>query len=220
MKMAVLDANVLYPAPVRDYLLHLAEQSLYFPKWTDDIHDEWIRNLIRQRKDISIQSLLSAKNAMTDAFPDANIIHYKHKIRDLDLPDREDRHVLAAAIIANAQDIVTFNVRDFPAEKIERFGIRSTHPDIFIVELIQQHQQKCFDALKTQSSRLKHPPKGINDVLSILKKCGLSKSMERLTLFNQNKSSNVLNVELLRPKLKSVQLTSLTNLPTFNIVLH
>lgn len=184
MKMAVLDANVLYPAPVRDYLLHLAEQSLYIPKWTDDIHDEWIRNLIRQRKDISIQSLLSAKNAMNNAFPDANIIHYKHKIGELDLPDQEDRHVLAAAIMANAQLIVTFNVRDFPTDIVDKFGIRSIHPDLFIFELIQQNERSCFNALRIQTSRLKYPPKSTNEVLSLLKKCGLSKSMQRLALID------------------------------------
>jgi hypothetical protein len=55
MKMAVLDANVLYPAPIRNYLLHLAERNLYAPKWTDKIHDEWIRSLCLHRKDIPIQ---------------------------------------------------------------------------------------------------------------------------------------------------------------------
>jgi predicted nucleic acid-binding protein len=87
---------------------------------------------------------------MNDAFPDANIIHYKHKIRELDLPDQEDRHVLAAAIIANAQLIVTFNVRDFPTDIVDKFGIRSIHPDLFIFELIQQNERSCFNALRIQ----------------------------------------------------------------------
>lgn len=187
MKMAILDANVLYAAPIRDYLLHLAERNLYTPRWTDEIHDEWIRSLCLHRKDIPIQSLLSAKNAMNIAFPDANITNYKHKISERYLPDKKDRHVLAAAIISRSRTIVTFNVRDFPAYVLEIFGIRSIHPDLFISELIDQHRQLCLDALKTQSNRLKHPPMSANEVMIILKKCGLAKSMEQLALIKQTK---------------------------------
>ena len=73
---AVLDANVLFPAPVRDLLLRLAELDLYRPKWTEEIHDEWIRNLLLKRPDIKRESLDSAKKAMNSAFPDANVSAY------------------------------------------------------------------------------------------------------------------------------------------------
>lgn len=185
MEMAVLDANVLYPAPVRDYLLHLAEMDLYFPKWTEEIHNEWIRSLLLQRKDIGEKSLLSAKKAMNEAFPLANIINYKYKIKDLELPDKYDEHVLAAAIISGTKTIVTFNTRDFPAAAIDTFGIRAIHPDLFILELIRQDEHMCLHALKTQTSRLKHPPKKINDVLTVLSQCGLKKSMEQISSFIQ-----------------------------------
>src|ERR1700679_927627 len=96
--IAILDANVLYPAPVRDYLLHLASLQLYKPKWTIEIQEEWIRNLLEKRTDLKRANLVTAKNAMNSAFPDANIVNYEELISSLSLPDDNDRHILAAAI--------------------------------------------------------------------------------------------------------------------------
>ena len=70
----VLDANVLYSAPLRDYILSLADEELFRPKWTESIHEEWIRNLHENRPDIALDQLEKLKQAMNNAFPDANII--------------------------------------------------------------------------------------------------------------------------------------------------
>ena len=113
---AILDANVVFPAPLRDYLLSLAELNLYKPKWTEEIQEEWIKSLLVKRKDISRNSLESTKNAMNLAFPDSNITNYKSLIKSLTLPDKKDRHVLAAAIKSKADVIVTFNIKDFPVD--------------------------------------------------------------------------------------------------------
>lgn len=53
--VALLDACVLYPAPIRDLLLHLADANLYKPKWTDRIHEEWTRNLLLNRTDLTAE---------------------------------------------------------------------------------------------------------------------------------------------------------------------
>jgi PIN domain len=100
--IAVLDANVLYPAPLRDYLLHLASLELYKPTWTKDIQEEWIRNLLINRPDLKRENLEITQDAMNSAFPDANIINYEELISSLSLPDDKDRHILAAAIRGNA----------------------------------------------------------------------------------------------------------------------
>ena len=104
---ALLDANVLYPAPVRDLMLHLADAGLYLPKWSDLIHDEWIKNLLSNRPDLKPSSLKAAKRAMNLAFPDADIKGFFHQMEKLQLPDNNDRHVLAAAIHAKADFILT-----------------------------------------------------------------------------------------------------------------
>jgi len=87
---AVLDACVLYPAPIRDILLHLAGLELYTPKWTDLIHDEWKRNLLINRRDLSDFQLDRTTKEMEKAFPNARVERYESLIASLHLPDEND----------------------------------------------------------------------------------------------------------------------------------
>jgi predicted nucleic acid-binding protein len=156
--------------------LHLASTGLYKPKWTDKIHEEWIRSLLENRTDLKEKSLRSAQTAMNNAFPDANITHYESLINRLILPDEDDRHVLAAAIKDKVDVIVTSNVKDFPTAVIKEFGIEIQHPDEFIVNLIQSDQSKVIAAFTNQVNNLKNPPKTKQQVLETLTNAGLGKS--------------------------------------------
>jgi hypothetical protein len=71
----VLDACVLYPAPLRDFLLNIAEQQLIKPHWTDQINEEWLRNLLLNRPDLNRRQLETTIAYMNEAFPYANIIY-------------------------------------------------------------------------------------------------------------------------------------------------
>ena len=177
---ALLDANVLYPAPIRDLLLHLADTGLYYPKWTNEIHEEWMHNLLLNPPDLKPSSLKAAKRAMNLAFPDADIKGFFHRIEELQLPDNDDRHVLAAAIQAKADFIITFNVKDFPEKYLASFTVKSIHPDDFIVELIHQDKEAALKAFNNQVANLKHPSMTKEEVLNSLKKCGLKKSVNLL----------------------------------------
>ena len=97
---AVYDACVLYPAPLRDALMRLALTDLFKAHWTDRIHDEWINALLRAKKH-SPESLLRVKELMDRHVRDAKVYGYEPLIEGLDLPDPDDRHVLAAAIRCN-----------------------------------------------------------------------------------------------------------------------
>jgi len=158
---ALLDANVLYPAPLRDYLLSLAAVEVFQPKWTQQIHDEWIRNLLMNRKDLTRTQLTKTQQAMDAAFPDADVTGYSGSIDKLDLPDVDDRHVLAAAIHGDARTIVTMNLKDFPTARLRTFDIVAQHPDAFVTNLIQLEPESCLTALRNQVSRLRNPPKTI-----------------------------------------------------------
>lgn len=177
---ALLDANVLYPAPIRDMLLHLADMDLYRPKWTDKIHEERIGNLLLKRTDLKKESLLSARAAMNNAFPDANINQYESLMPNLSLPDKDDRHILAAAIKEKVDLIVTFNIKDFPAATIKEFDIEVQHPDIFVSSLIQLNGSKAKQAFLNQVRNLKNPPKTVEETLSTLSNAGLTNSASKL----------------------------------------
>lgn len=173
----ILDACVLYPAPIRDLLLSFAAEGLYKPKWTDAINDEWIRNLLENRPDLSEDRLRLTVEAMNLAFPDALIDNYEDLIPSLELPDEEDRHVLACGIRANADLITTFNLKDFPESEVGKYDIEVQHPDMFIVNLLDLNPEKGCEAFSKMVNRLKNPLLSKEEVLEALRKCGLKESL-------------------------------------------
>ena len=121
---ALLDANVLYPAGLRDFLLRLANQYLYSPLWSVDIHAEWIGSILADRPDLTADVLERTRAVMDRHFPDAVVTGYSARTASLDLPDAGDLHVLAAAIEGGADLIVTLNLRDFPRNAPEPLSVR------------------------------------------------------------------------------------------------
>lgn len=179
--VALLDACVLYPAPIRDLLLHLADAELYIPKWTDKIHDEWTRNLLLKRPDLTADQLSRTTRAMNAAFPDSTVRNYEALIDSIDLPDLDDRHILAAAIQGQAQIIVTANLKDFPNDYLSQFDIEAQHPDEFITYLLELNPEVALHAFQAQVANLKNPPKPAQEVIQTLRRAGLETTADRLT---------------------------------------
>ena len=127
--IAVYDANILYPAPLRDLFIRLAQAGLVRGRWTETIHDEWVRNVLKDNPHLSSERLARTRTLMNEAVRDSVINGYEDLIDSLTLPDPDDRHVLAAAIHGDAEVIVTFNLKDFPAATLDHFGIEAQHPD-------------------------------------------------------------------------------------------
>lgn len=177
---AILDACVLYPAPLRDYLLNLASLSLYKPKWTETIMKEWIRNLLANREDLDEERLKRTKSFMNDAFPDANVLGFEGLVAACSLPDSGDNHVLAAAIRCNADVIITNNIKDFPNKLLKPFNIEAQTADYFIENLIDLDPMKCIEAFQNQVENLRNPPRSEEEVLETLMKQGLEKSCESI----------------------------------------
>lgn len=177
---ALYDANVLYSAPLRDFLMELALTDLYRARWTETIHDEWIRNLLNNRPDLTRQQLNKTRELMNRSVRDCLISDYEALIPALSLPDADDRHVLAAAIKGNVDVIVTFNEKDFPASALEEYNIEAQHPDVFIEYLIDLKPYVVLGAAKTCRNRLRNPPKSVQEYLDTLLKQGLTLSVSRL----------------------------------------
>lgn len=113
---------------------------------------------------------------MNKAFSDARVTGYKPLITSVDLPDDNDRHVLAAAIRCNADVIVTENVSDFPDDKVNLFDIEIQTPDQFIRNLIDLDLNACCRALDKQIRSLKKRPKTREEMRDTLFKVGLKES--------------------------------------------
>lgn len=169
----VLDACVLYPSLLRDLLMHLGLTGLYQPKWTDRIHQEWQRNLLVQRPHIRVAQLRRTEMLMNQAFPDAWIVGYEDLIEGLNLPDPDDRHVLAAAIRSGAETIVTANLKDFPAESLATYGIEALSPDAFICDLFDLNRALVLRAVRNARVSLTKPPFRVDEYLACLQQAGL-----------------------------------------------
>lgn len=176
---ALLDANTLYPAPVRDLLLSLAVAGLYHARWSTRIHEEWTRNLALQRPEIA-ERLPQIVQLMNTAVPDSLVTGFEPLIDGLHLPDPDDRHVLAAAIVGHADAIVTFNLKDFPADVLARHELEALHPDDFVMNQLELRQLDALAAIKTMRARLRNPPVSAADLIGILERCGLPQSAARL----------------------------------------
>lgn len=180
---AVFDACVLYPAPLRDFLMWLALSGRFRARWTALIHEEWTRNLLRNRPDLDAGQLRRTVDLMNTAIPDALVTGYEDLIDSLTLPDPDDRHVVAAAIRCNASVIVSFNERDFPAERLATFGVEVQHPDEFIDNLFDLDPAAVVAAARKQRQTLRSPPVGTERYLEILLKQGLTRTIKDLSRF-------------------------------------
>jgi predicted nucleic acid-binding protein len=171
--VAVFDANVLYPAPLRDLLIRLARAGLVGARWTNRIHDEWMRSVLKNRPDLSPANLQRTRELMDAAVPGAIVEDFEDRIPTLQLPDPDDRHVLAAAIETKANVIVTFNLADFPTEIVEKHGIQIKHPDDFVLDLIARDAAAVVREARTHRASLRKPPLTPNEYVENLERIGL-----------------------------------------------
>ena len=176
----VYDANVLYPAPLRDLLMHLAMTDLFAARWSEAIHDEWITGVLRNRPDLHRERLERTRRFMNQSVREAVVTGYEPLIPTLTLPDPDDRHVLAAAIHAQADVIVTMNLIDFPSSVLSPYDILAQHPDEFVLLLLEINQEAVLDAVKEQQEGLSSPPQTITQILHTLHRQGLSKTASKL----------------------------------------
>ena len=147
----VYDACVLYPAPLRDLLMRLA------------------------LKDLSRAQLERTRSLMNAYVRDALVDGHQSLVPALELPDPDDRHVLAAAIKCGADLILTFNLDDFPEQALTIHGLGACHPDLFLVDQLNLDAERVCMAMRQHRARLKNPPKTVEEYLTTLEEQGLSR---------------------------------------------
>jgi predicted nucleic acid-binding protein len=179
MPAAVLDACVLFPNVLRDTLLTIAEEELYRPMWSEAIFAELRRNIVAKRG-VAAEAIDRTLAVMDSAFDGAMVDGWQGIADVLELPDPDDRHVLAAAIVGQADVIVTLNLRDFPQKRLGRHGIEAVHPSRFLLSLLDVAPRQIIGALKDQIARYRKPPMDMGELLSRLDRCGLSDFTEEV----------------------------------------
>lgn len=181
---ALLDANVLYSSFTRDLLLSLFAEKLYEAKWTDEINDEWVRHLLANRSEIKPDSLKRTIGLMNGIRPNPLVGDYKHLIEKLELPDKDDRHVLAAAIASGCKKILTWNLKDFPERFLNEFGIAAENPDRFLAALINDNPAPVVAVFRSVRLRQKKPPMEIAAFFQRLQKNNLTQTIAALARYH------------------------------------
>ncbi len=163
--------------------MHLTVLDVVRGRWTRDIHEEWIRSVLATRGDLTRAQLERTRQLMDANIREGLVQGYDALIPTLTLPDPHDRHVLAAAIHAKADVIVTFNLKDFPAETLALFGVEAQHPDALLMHLLDLDMARVCAAVKRQRLNLQHPPKTAEELLQGFERCGLVQTAMRLASF-------------------------------------
>jgi hypothetical protein len=178
--VVLYDACVLYPAPLRDLLVRLANTGVVRARWSAAILDECFRNILENRPELKPEALQRTRELMTRAVPDCMVTGFEQLTDGLVLPDADDRHVLAAAIRAGAQAIVTFNLDDFPAERLQPYNIEAKHPDEFVIDTIDLSPGRVAAVIAEQAAALRNPPRSTAELLDTLRDQGLVRSVAKL----------------------------------------
>lgn len=170
---ALLDACVLVPVALADTLLRLAEQQLYRPLWSEQILHETTRALERVHPELADGRAQRRMEAMNEAFPDATVVGWPALVDAVVLPDPNDRHVVAAALRGRADVIVTANLRDFPPESLDGWGIRAQPPDAFLLDQLDLDPTAAITALHRQVQAIRRPAITTDALLDHLAACGV-----------------------------------------------
>jgi PIN domain len=163
--IVVYDANAMYGNTPRDLLIRIGRAGLVQAKWTQDILDEALGRL---------------RELINSAIPDCLVTGYEPLIEGLKLPDPKDRHVLAAAIKAGAQVIVTANLKHFPAELLALWNIEAKSPDDFVLDQISIDDRTVFACVQAIADSRDQRPETVDDVLGQLERAGLVESAAAL----------------------------------------
>jgi hypothetical protein len=162
------DACVLYPAMLRDVIMQAALEKCFALHWSAEVQAEWSRALLANHPGLDASKIARTQALMNKALPSAEVMGHQSRIASLDLPDLDDRDVLAAAIHSSSNVILTFNVSDFPARALSAYDIEAVRPDPFFVRIIEDAPLPFITALRAVRLRLRTPtytPEGLLDLL-------------------------------------------------------
>jgi hypothetical protein len=178
--IALYDTDALFPNSQRDLLIRVGMAGLVQAKWTRRIVDDLVAALARRFPLIPQARLDRLRDLINDSVPDCLVTDYEPLIEPLKLPDPDDRHVLAAAIKAGAQVIVTANIRDFPADYLGAWNVEAKTPDDFLLDQIHIDDKVVFACVQQIVDSRKRHPVTVRDVLSELERSGLVQSVAAL----------------------------------------
>ena len=174
MRKVFIDTSVLFPFSVMDLFLALAEDRAHRVLWTDELLDEWERVIVREQHRTRA-SAAAVTAAIREFFDDTRIdpSTYRDRVGDMPGPDPDDHVHSAAALAANATELITWDISGFPADELAKLGLRVIDPDTYLVELLNDLGGHVTTTIENVAHSKKRPPMSSDDVLNALERAGL-----------------------------------------------
>lgn len=175
MFTALLDTCVLWPSLQRDVLLSLAAEGMYRPVWSGvilaELKYEEAAKLTRRGAAPPEAERRAAHliRQMRQAFDDAEISGWEGLDGTYGLPDPDDEHVVAAAVVAGAGAIITLNTKDFPAALLPT-GLETLRPAEFAANTVALDPYRALQGIHAVAARsgTHGPTHSVEDILSRL----------------------------------------------------
>lgn len=165
--------------------MHLAVMDLFRAKWSGDIHAEWTKNLLQNRPDLKAEQIARTVELMNLHVLDAMVTGYETFVETIELPDPDDRHVLAVAVACNADAIITYNLKDFPAKCLKPYAVEAVHPDAFIFDQLSLSPGLVITATKHHRANLTNPRKTVEEYLDSPLSQGLAQTVGSARQFGE-----------------------------------
>jgi predicted nucleic acid-binding protein len=175
----LLDTCVLYPTVMREMVLGVAREGAFTPLWSPRILEEWARAAVKLGPDGEVQARAEIA-LLRSAFPQAEVTVPEAMATRFWLPDANDVHVLAAAVVASADAVMTLNAKDFPKGVLAEEGLTRIDPDGFLMgvwtaqpALVETVAYKVL----SEAQRLSGQPWAMRDLLKKARMPRLAKAL-------------------------------------------
>ena len=175
----VLDACVLFPTVMREVLMGCAAAGLFDPRWSARILEEWARATAKIGAEVVARGEVAL---LRTRWPGAEVQVPDAALARFWLPDPNDIHVLAAAVLGHADLILTLNARDFPRDLLQAEGVKRDDPDTFLCGLFARSPDQVrgvVDSVVAEASRLSGEAWTVRTLLKKAKLTRLAKTLER-----------------------------------------
>lgn len=180
--VVLCDANVLYKSLLRDLIMRLGRKGAVAPRWTERIHEEWMRNLQMRRPAVTRAAAERTRSLMDAGLPGALVSIPAPSGHTL--PDPDDQHVLDAALSAGASVLLTFNLKHFPGAALP-ISLQAVHPDAFLVACLQQQPDLVLSTLRELRADLTRPPFSPDELLAAMIRAEVPAFAEHLQPFKE-----------------------------------